>query len=146
MSLEDTIREEFEEPDPPVEGKIATCSNDTTVRIWDLKRRREILTLTDHKDIVYAVSASPDGQYIASCSEDKTIKLWQVNDGKLIRTYEYKYIYYYRGHTDGVTYCTFSNDSFYIASAGSTNDLSIKLWCVHPEEYEVTKYIKYNYI
>ena len=35
-------------------------------------------TLTEHKDWVYSVSFSPDGQTLASGSFDRTVLLWKL--------------------------------------------------------------------
>jgi WD40 repeat protein len=60
---------------------------------------------------------------IASSSWDKTIKLWQVDNGKLIRTFEGL-----DGHSDEVNGIAFSHDGTMIASA--SKDKTIKLWQV----------------
>ncbi|MEH2460246.1 nSTAND1 domain-containing NTPase [Nostoc sp.] len=46
-----------------------------------------ISTLTGHKDTVYQISFSNDGQTIATASKDKTIKLWK-RDGTLLKNLE----------------------------------------------------------
>jgi len=57
--------------------KIATASQDGTVKIWNQKGDN-IQTLTGHQGAVYSVSFSPDGQKIATASEDKTAKIWNL--------------------------------------------------------------------
>ncbi|HEY9599734.1 MAG TPA: hypothetical protein V6D33_18890, partial [Cyanophyceae cyanobacterium] len=73
--------------------------------------------LEGHSDVVWSVSASPDGQLIASASRDQTVKLWRPN-GALVATL--------KGHTDSVTSVAFSSDSQLIAS-GSW-DGTVRLW------------------
>ena len=36
-------------------------------------------TLKGHKDRVWQLSWSPDGEILASCSGDKLVKLWKLN-------------------------------------------------------------------
>src|SRR6266699_3952853 len=43
-------------------------------------------TLTGHKDNVFSVAMSADGQTLASGSYDNTIKLWNLKTGDLLRT------------------------------------------------------------
>lgn len=43
-------------------------------------------TLRGHKEAVYKMALSPDGQMLASPSSDKTIRIWDINSGKLLRT------------------------------------------------------------
>jgi cytosolic iron-sulfur protein assembly protein CIAO1 len=38
-----------------------------------------VSTLKGHKDRVWQLSWSPDGEILASCSGDKTVKLWKIN-------------------------------------------------------------------
>jgi WD40 repeat protein len=63
--------------------RIASASNDHTVKVWDAATGQEVLTLRGHTGIVYDVAYSPDGRRIASASEDQTVKIW---DGTPVST------------------------------------------------------------
>ncbi len=57
--------------------RIASGSDDTTVRLWDAATGKPIGDpLTGHIGAVVSVAFSPDGKRIASASNDKTVRLW----------------------------------------------------------------------
>jgi len=58
--------------------RIATASDDKTVKIWDARTGDEILTLRGHGDSVVGVVSSPDGRRLASFSKDFTVKIWDT--------------------------------------------------------------------
>ena len=58
--------------------RIASGSQDRTIRLWDASTGEELHTLKGHTSLVLSVSFSPDGTRIASGSRDKTIRLWDV--------------------------------------------------------------------
>jgi WD40 repeat protein len=62
--------------------RLASGSNDKSVRIWDLKTDREIAVLTGHRDWIsdIAVLPSADGEArrLASCSIDKSVRVWDL--------------------------------------------------------------------
>lgn len=69
------------------DGKIlASASEDKTIKLWDISKRRELATLAGHTDFVRAVVFSPDGTTLISASEDKTAKLWDVPSGRFRET------------------------------------------------------------
>ncbi|MBF8276260.1 MAG: serine/threonine protein kinase [Candidatus Brocadiaceae bacterium] len=59
---------------------------DKTVKLWEVKTGKELLTLSGHTTYVSSVHFSPDGALIASGSGDSTVKLWEVKTGKEICT------------------------------------------------------------
>jgi WD40 repeat protein len=60
--------------------RLASASEDNTVRVWDAGSGQELLILKGHTDGVRAVSFSPDGRRLASASEDKTVRVWEALD------------------------------------------------------------------
>ena len=50
--------------------RLATSSEDQTVRLWDVETGQEVLTLRGHTDIVPTVAFSPDGNRLATAGAD----------------------------------------------------------------------------
>ena len=96
--------------------KIASVSDDNTVKLWDSKGQL-LKTFKKHTDQVWGVSFSPDNQMIASASADRTVRIWTL-DGKCVQVLE--------GHTDRVYGVSFSPDGQMIAS-GSV-DKTVRIW------------------
>ncbi len=58
--------------------RIATASDDRTVKLWDAETGQEVLTLRDHTAGVFCVAFSPDGQRLVSGSIDRTARVWDA--------------------------------------------------------------------
>jgi WD40 repeat protein len=79
------------------DGKqITSASLDHALKLWDagagallreFKAYKEKEFDKGHRDGVFCMAFSPDGQTIASGSSDRTIKLWNVSDGKVLREF-----------------------------------------------------------
>src|SRR5690349_3056308 len=61
---------------------LASPSDDTTIRIWDVESGECAAKLEEHRDRVNTVAWSPNGRLLASCSYDRTIRLWDVRNGQ----------------------------------------------------------------
>jgi WD40 repeat protein len=100
------------------DGKlIASGSNDSTVRFWDLNGTSIGQPLQMPKGVLSSVAFSPDGQLVA-VGVNKTIWLWRTNSNLVNRAFQ--------GHEKGITSVAFSPDGQLIASAGK--DATVRLW------------------
>lgn len=56
--------------------RILSAGTDNTIRLWDVKTRKELCQFTD-QGLTWA-AFSPDGSLAISCSKDKTARLWRL--------------------------------------------------------------------
>ena len=63
--------------------RLASGSDDNTVKVWDAQTGQEIRTLKGGGPFVVF---SPDGQRLASSSEDNTVKVWDAQNDQESRT------------------------------------------------------------
>ncbi|KAL6406189.1 hypothetical protein AUP68_10357 [Ilyonectria robusta] len=100
--------------------RLASGSDDSTIKVWDVATGACLQTLEGHGDSVLTVAFSADGQRLASGSGDNTIKVWDAAMGACLQTLE--------GHGDLVLVLTvaFSADGQWLASG--LNDSTIEVW------------------
>ena len=89
----------------------------------------ETTRLEGHRDEVWFVAVSNNGQWIASASKDKSVCVWSLHNGVVAP------VIVLVGHLDAVTCVAWSPNDLYLATA--SNDKTAMLWkpsldvCVH---------------
>jgi len=97
---------------------LATASDDSTIRLWDVATHQPITTLTvSPRTYVLSLAFSPDGHTLVTSGEDGTVRLWDVTGRRVTASYD---------HGKPVFGVTVSPDGRIIASAGD-DDTAI-LW------------------
>ncbi|WP_461256169.1 WD40 domain-containing protein [Treponema sp. R80B11-R83G3] len=102
----------------PDEKQILSCSDDYTIKLWDVANGREIKTFSGHTGNVLSAMFSMDGKQVLSSSADGSIRLWDAASGREINTF--------LGHEGFVYSVAFSPDGKQIISG--SEDGTIKLW------------------
>lgn len=98
--------------------RLASGSEDNTVRVWDVTTQSLLAELIGHSDDVYSVAFSPSGELLASCSVDGSVRIWEVATGREVMTLT--------GHRRSVEKVEFSPDGNTLLSASS--DGTVRLW------------------
>ncbi len=98
--------------------RLASGSNDHTIRLWEIESGRCVQVLEGHTNWVLSVMFSPNGERLASGSWDKTIRLWEIESGRCVQVLE--------GHTNYVNSVTFNPNGEHLASGSRDN--TIRLW------------------
>ncbi|TPX32377.1 hypothetical protein SmJEL517_g04533 [Synchytrium microbalum] len=72
----------------PIEGRVASCSWDRTVRLWDVFSRNVPTESFDHQSEVLALAYRPDGRQLAASTLDGQISFWDVADARQVGSVE----------------------------------------------------------
>ncbi|XP_030636577.1 TAF5-like RNA polymerase II p300/CBP-associated factor-associated factor 65 kDa subunit 5L [Chanos chanos] len=97
---------------------LLSCSEDSTIRYWDLSSFTNTALYQGHAYPVWDVDVSPCSLYFCSASHDRTARLWTFS-----RTFPLRV---YAGHLSDVDCVKFHPNSNYLAT-GST-DKTVRLW------------------
>ncbi len=101
------------------DGKaIISCSDNKTLRLWDLQGNQISQPFLGHEDRVNSVTFSPDSKAIVSGSYDKTLRLWDLQGNQISQTF--------LGHGSAVYSVAFSPDGKMIVSG--SYDKTLRLW------------------
>ncbi|MGF2035134.1 MAG: NB-ARC domain-containing protein [Nostoc sp. CmiVER01] len=108
---------------------LASGHEDQTIKLWDVNLNapqslkadlQPFRVLHGHKNRIFSVAFSANGEFLASASADRTIKLWSPHTGQCLKTLH--------GHGSWVWAIAFSPDSNLLASG--SYDHTIKIWDV----------------
>ena len=99
---------------------LASGSQDTTVKLWNVETGELLRTLTPHWAAVNAVVFAPDAATVASGSWDKAVRLWDTRSGQLRQQMS--------GHGASVSSLAFAPDGRKLASG--SDDKTIIIWDV----------------
>jgi hypothetical protein len=105
------------------EKRIASCSNDKTVRLWAPQTGQCVRTLVGHDDAVMGCAFSEDGLRLVSCGMDNFLILWNTVNGEMLRRFF--------GHDDIIYRCVLFRNSSAMLSCSS--DRTLKSWFLTPQ-------------
>ncbi|KAL6317247.1 hypothetical protein AAG906_030000 [Vitis piasezkii] len=66
---------------------LASASFDSSIKLWDVELGCLLYSLNGHRNIIYTIEFSPNGEYLASGSLDNWLYVWSVKEGRLIKSY-----------------------------------------------------------
>jgi WD40 repeat protein/uncharacterized caspase-like protein len=99
---------------------LASCGNDSSVKLWDIRLGREIRTLLGAVQSLHTIAFRADGRQVAASGPDGIIYLWNVTDGQPLDPLT--------GHSAAVRKIVFSSSGRMLASA--SDDKTAVLWDV----------------
>ena len=125
----------------PDGGFVVSCSQDGSVKLWDIANKRVVRDLTGHGKNVWGVCVSPDGELVAAGSggwndkEPGNISIWRRNTGEILHNLS--------GHTAAVTQLRFtSNSKRLVAGSGHATQKKGELAIWNVERGEILKKIR----
>jgi WD40 repeat protein len=105
----------------PDSARLASCSRDHTVRLWQIGSG-DCRVLPGHTDDIYAVAFHPDGTRLATAGRDGSVWLWDLARGEAVARLP--------RHRSFVWSLAFSPDGATLASG--SGDSTVRLWDTAP--------------
>jgi len=111
----------------PVDGTFAYCSgnsSDKAIKIWDIKREKQIKSLFHDLLLPLSIAFSPNGEKIALGGQAGELKIWDLN-----KKNSKECMKVLNGHKGWVNSVVFSPDGRCLISGGE--DGTIKIWSIN---------------
>ena len=89
--------------------KFCSCSDDTTLKIWDFARCQQEMVLAGHGGDVKSVDWHPQKALLASASKDTLVKLWDAKSGTAVASLH--------GHNSQVTCARWNSNGSWLLTA-----------------------------
>lgn len=99
---------------------MLSCSEDTTIRLWCLNTKCNVLVFRGHNYPIWSLDVSSQARFFASASMDATARLWCLDRITPLRIF--------CGHHDDVECVKFHPNEKYIATGSA--DSTVRLWSV----------------
>ena len=61
---------------------LASGSRDKSIKIWEVKNARCVVTLIGHDNWITDLCFHPSGRYLISVSDDKSLRCWDLSSGR----------------------------------------------------------------
>ncbi|ETN82836.1 WD domain, G-beta repeat protein [Necator americanus] len=132
----------------PVWSVMASCSEDSTIKIWDYETGEFERSLKGHTDSVQDIAFDKAGKMLVSCSADMSIKVWEFGGSyacvKTLKGHDHNIssvasgycVHTFRAHSEWVRMVRVSPDGALFASA--SNDQSIIVWALQSKSVKAT--------
>jgi len=65
-----------------VRDYLASGCRDKTIKIWEVKNGRCVITLVGHDNWITDMVFSPTGRHLLSVSDDKSLRCWDLSSGR----------------------------------------------------------------
>jgi WD40 repeat protein len=100
-------------------GNILVWHQGEIIKLWDIRKQRELAKLDGHKDWVRCLAVSPDGRMLASASRDGTVRLWDLQKATELATFREASEAKEQGRRPWLKSVTFSVDGKTVVSGGT---------------------------
>jgi len=97
---------------------LASCSDDKTIKIYDLRNNELLQHYNAHSGAVNMIDFHPSGFYMTSVSNDAKVKVWDLRKGAAL--------YSLFGHSGSVDSVKFSNAGDFFCTGGE--DKTVLVW------------------